>query len=62
MNQIHKQKAEKACHEHESKREGSMYSQLQPFSQSELTELIGKRIDVLCSFDIEIRKGAKELR
>jgi hypothetical protein len=41
-----------------------MYSQLQPFSRPELTELTGKRIDVLCSFDIDIRKGtkAKELR
>jgi len=39
-----------------------MYSQLQPFSRPELTELIGKRIDVLCSFDIDIRKGTKELR
>jgi hypothetical protein len=38
------------------------YSQLQPFSRPELTELIGKRIDVLCSFDINIRKGTKELR
>ncbi len=39
-----------------------MYSQLQPFSRPELTELIGKGIDVLCSFDIDIKKGTKELR
>jgi hypothetical protein len=57
-----KQRAEKARRERESKGEGSMYSQLQPFSRPELTELIGKRIDVLCSFDINIRKGSKELR
>ena len=57
-----KRKAEKARRERESKGEGSMYSQLQPFSRPELTELIGKQIDVLCSFDIDIRKGMKELR
>ncbi len=39
-----------------------MYYQLQPFSRPELTESIGKRIDVLCSFDIDIRKGTNELR
>jgi hypothetical protein len=57
-----KQKAEKVCCERESKGEGSMYSQLQPFSRPELTELTGKCIDVLCLFDIDIRKGTKELR
>ncbi len=57
-----KRKAEKACREQESKGEGSMYSQLQPFSRLELAELIGKRIDVLCSFDIDIKKGTTELR
>ena len=57
-----KQRAKKACRERETRGEGSMYSQLQPFSRPELTELIGKRIDVLCSFDIDIRKGTKELR
>jgi len=57
-----KQRAEKARRERESKGEGSIYSLLQPFSRPELTELIGKRIDVLCSFDIDIRKGTKELR
>jgi hypothetical protein len=36
-----KQKAEKACHERESKGYGSMYSQLQPFSRPEQTELTG---------------------
>ncbi len=34
---------------------------MQPF-RPELTELICKQIDVLCSFDIDIRKGTKELR
>jgi hypothetical protein len=57
-----KQRAKKARRERETRGEGSMYSQLQPFSRPELTELIGKRIDVLCSFDIDIRKGTKELR
>ncbi len=54
-----KRKAEKTCREHEAKEEGSMYSQLLPFSQPELSELIGKRIDVLCSFDINVKKGTK---
>ncbi len=57
-----KQKAEKTRCEHESKGEGSMYSQLQPFSWPELSKLIGKWIDVLCLFDINIKKGTKELR
>jgi hypothetical protein len=57
-----KQKAEKAHHSHKSKGEGSMYSPLQPFSWPELTEFICKYIDVLCSFDIDIKKGTKELR
>ena len=35
---------------------------MQPFSWPELTELIGKQIDVLCSFDINIKKKTKELR
>jgi hypothetical protein len=39
-----------------------MYSQLQPFSRPELSDLKGKRIDVLTSFDIDIKKGIKELR
>jgi hypothetical protein len=57
-----KQKAEKMRRECESKGKGSMYSQLQPFSRPDLSELIGKRIDVLCLFDIDIKKGTKELR
>ena len=44
-----KQRAEKACRERESKGECSMYSQLQPFSRPELTELIGKRHLILTS-------------
>ena len=37
-----KQKAEKTRCEHESKGEGSIYSQLQPFCWPELSKLIGK--------------------
>jgi hypothetical protein len=57
-----KQKAKKMRHECESKGEGSMYSQLQPFSRPELSESIGMQIDVLCLFDINIKKGTNELR
>jgi hypothetical protein len=57
-----KEKAKKMRHERESKGEDSMYSQLQPFSWLELSELIGKRINVLCSFDIDVKKGTKKLR
>jgi hypothetical protein len=57
-----KQKAKKMRRECESNGEGSMYSQLQPFSWPELSELIGKGIDVLCSFDIDVKKGTNELR
>jgi hypothetical protein len=57
-----KRKADKARRERESKGKDSMFLQLQPFSRPELTELIGKRIDVLCSFDIDIKNGTTELR
>ena len=46
----------------EAKGENSMYSQLQPFSRPELTEMMGKRIDALCSFNIDVKKGTAELR
>jgi hypothetical protein len=39
-----------------------MYSQLQPFSRPELSELIGTQINVLCLFDIDVKKGTNELR
>ena len=59
---IFKRKAGMACHERESKGEGSMCSQLQPFSWLELTELISKCMYFLCSFDLDIRKGTNDLR
>ncbi len=34
---------------------------MQPFNQPELSNLKGKRIHVLSSFDIDIKKGIKEL-
>ena len=37
-------------------------NQREPFSRPELKELIGKRIDVLCSFDIDIKNSTTELR
>ena len=48
--------------EREAKGEGSMHSQLQPFSWPELTELISKHIDILCSYDIDVKRGTTELR
>ena len=48
-----KAKAIKMRLERESKGEGSMHSQLQPFSRPDLEELIGKRIDVLCSVEMD---------
>ena len=41
-----KSNAEKTRRVSESKGQGGMYSQLQPFSRPELDELIGRRIDV----------------
>ena len=48
-----KQSADKTRHERESRGQGSMYSQLQPFSRPDVSELVGKRIDVLVSVDID---------
>jgi hypothetical protein len=48
-----KAKAIKMGLERESKGEGSMHSQLQPFSRPDIEDLIGKRIDVLCSVELD---------
>jgi hypothetical protein len=48
-----KAKAIKMRLERESKGEGSMHSQLQPFSRPDIEDLIGKRIDVLCSVEVD---------
>jgi hypothetical protein len=48
-----KAKAIKMRLERESKGEGSMHSQLQPFSRPDIEDLIGKRIDVLCSVELD---------
>jgi hypothetical protein len=55
-----KAKARKMRLERESKGEGSMHSQLQPFSRPDLEDLIGKRIDVLCS--VEMNDSTKALK
>ena len=36
------------------KGQGSMYSQLQPFSRPDIKDLVGNRIGVLCSVDIDV--------
>ena len=46
--------------EREAKGEGSLYSVLQPFYMPHLSELKGRRIDVLTSFELKSKK--KELR
>ena len=55
-----KAKAKKMRLERESKGEGSMHSQLQPFSQPDIEDLVGKRIDVLCS--VELDDNTKSLK
>ena len=45
--------------EREAKGEGSLYLELQPFYTPELSELKGRRIDVLVSFDCN-EKGKKQ--
>jgi hypothetical protein len=55
-----KKAASRTRREREIQGQGSMYSQLQPFSRPEVSELIGKRIDVLFSVDIDARN--KSLR
>jgi hypothetical protein len=53
-----KAKAIKMRLERESKGEGSMHSQLQPFSRPDVEDLIGKRIDVLCSVEMDDKTNA----
>ena len=48
-----KESCNKLKREREARGEGSMYSVLQPFVRPELKDLIDKRIDVLCSVEIE---------
>lgn len=48
-----KKRAESLRRSRERKGEGSMHSQLQPFSQPSLNALVGLRIDVLSSVDID---------
>ena len=48
-----KTKAQRMRLERESKGEGSMYSNMQPWSKPELDELVGKRIDVLCTVELD---------
>jgi hypothetical protein len=48
-----KKAATRTRREREIQGTGSMYSQLQPFSRPEVSELVGKRIDVLFSVDID---------
>ena len=55
-----KAKAKKMRLGRESKGEGSMHSQLQPFSQPDIEDLVGKRIDVLCS--VELDDNTKSLK
>jgi hypothetical protein len=55
-----KEAASRTRREREIQDQGSMYSQLQPFSRPEVSELVGKRIDVLFSVNIDARN--KSLR
>ena len=48
-----KDKARRMRLERESKGEGSMHSNMQPWSKPELDELVGKRIDVLCTVELD---------
>ena len=56
----YKAKAEKVRRTCESRGQGDMYSQLQPFSRPDLDELVRKRIDVLSPFKMD--DGRVELR
>ena len=49
-----KQNAAKMRKAREAKGEGSMYSTLQPFHRPELSELVGKRIDVFIAFYVKV--------
>lgn len=53
-----KKACEKLKREREARGEGSMYSTLQPFFRPELDELVGRRIDVLSSFEIKNEDGS----
>ena len=48
-----KRKANQTRRSREKRGEGSMHSQLQPFSHPGVDSLIDQRIDVLCSIDID---------
>jgi hypothetical protein len=54
-----KKAASRTCWEREIQGRGSMYSHLQPFSRPEVSELVGKRIDVLFSVDIDARNSLR---
>jgi hypothetical protein len=55
-----RQKAEHTRREREKRGDGSMHSQLQPFSRQKLNDLIDKRIDVL--YDVDLEDSKKGLR
>ena len=55
-----RQKAEQTRRERENRGEGSMHSQLQPFSRPDLNDLIDRRIDVL--YEVELEDSTKDLR
>jgi hypothetical protein len=48
-----KRKADQTRKTREKRGEGSMHSQLQPFSRPAVDSLVDQRIDVLCSIDID---------
>jgi hypothetical protein len=48
-----RRKAEQTRRERENRGEGSMHSQLQPFSRPELKDLVQRRIDVLYAVELE---------
>ena len=62
FNQVGKfrEDAENLRQELESKGEGSMYSQLQPWIRPELVTLLEQRIDVLSTFLVTVRDKQKE--
>ena len=62
FNQVGKfrEDAEKLQQELESKGEGSMYSQLQPWIRSELVNLVEHRIDVLSKFLVTVGDKQEE--
>ena len=48
-----RQKAEQTRRERENRGEGSMHSQLQPFSRQELNDLVRRRIDALYAVELD---------